>query len=411
MKIFILMSWRNLWRHKRRSLVVISSIGLGIFAMIFSMGFMNGMNTQMIENTISTSLGHVAIHRAGYNDNMKLELNFEAGEKLYQTIKANKSVTSFAPRVKMEGMARSSEASRSVLVVGIDPEMEKKVTSLYSYTSKKDGSEFLDSRTGNDILISKTMAKTLDLGFGDKLVLMIQDNKSEISSAAMTVKGIYASPVDSFDKFFVFIGIEKLQKITGIGKNISEITIITEDKDNVNGVKKSLVGAISDSSLEVLTWEDMAPSLVRAVKLFDQMMVVFFSIVFITVIFSVANTLIMAIMERFHEIGVMKCIGTRPKSISFMIIFEAINLGAVGLVLGIGLGLLLIFILQITGIDLSFYMESMRAWGTGGVIYPVIKLFDIVLAVTIVFITTVIAAIYPAIKAARIKPLEALNYI
>ena len=140
-------------------------------------------------------------------------------------------------------------------------------------------------------------------------------------------------------------------------------------------------------------------------------MFIFFSIIFITVIFSVANTLIMSIMERFHEIGVMKSIGTRPKWISFMVIFEAINLGLVGLAAGIGAGLIFIYILSINGLDFSFYMESMRIWGTGNIIYPFIKIRDIIMAFIIVFITTIIAAIYPAIKAARIKPLDALHFV
>jgi ABC-type lipoprotein release transport system permease subunit len=155
----------------------------------------------------------------------------------------------------------------------------------------------------------------------------------------------------------------------------------------------------------------MAPYLVSAVKLFDIIMYVFFMIVFITVIFSVANTLIMAIMERFHEIGVMKSIGTRPSWIFNMVLFEAINLGIVGLVAGIVVGVAITGLLAISGIDLSFYAESMRVFGTGSVIYPAIKTLDIVVATLIVLITTIIAALYPALKAARIKPLDALHFI
>jgi ABC-type lipoprotein release transport system permease subunit len=119
----------------------------------------------------------------------------------------------------------------------------------------------------------------------------------------------------------------------------------------------------------------------------------------------------MAVMERFHEIGVMKSIGTRPSMVFFMVMFEALNLGLIGLASGIISGAGLVYILSITGIDLSIFMESMRVWGSGSVIYPVIKLLDIVMAFVIVFITTVSAALYPAVKAARIKPLEALNFI
>ena len=140
-------------------------------------------------------------------------------------------------------------------------------------------------------------------------------------------------------------------------------------------------------------------------------MVVIFIIVFITVIFSIANTLIMSIIERFHELGVMKSIGTRPSRVFFIVMYEAMCLGLLGLALGIAVSVPIVLILGKTGIDFSFALESMRKWGTGSVIYPVISPRDIVSASLVVFITTFIAALYPALKAARIKPLDALNYI
>jgi ABC-type lipoprotein release transport system permease subunit len=119
----------------------------------------------------------------------------------------------------------------------------------------------------------------------------------------------------------------------------------------------------------------------------------------------------MAIIERFHEIGVMKSIGTRPGKIFFMIIFEAMNLGAVGLSVGLSLSLLLIVFFNSYGIDLSAFTATMRKWGMGSVIYPIIRFQDIAVSFAIVFITTMLSSLYPAIKAARIKPLKALNYL
>jgi len=411
MKIIMMMSWRNLWRNKRRSIVVISSIAVGIFSMIFSMGFMNGMNMQMVENTISTSLGHIAVHRQGFQDNMKLEKNFVPDKDLYSFIGRQESVVAFAPKIRVQGMVRSSEASRGVMVMGINPEKERNVSKIYDYTLKTGDSSFLDDMTEDSILISKQMAARLDLIVGDRLVLMIQDRKSDIVGEGLVVKGLFESPVDSFDKYVVFVGLKKLQSITGLGQGVSEITMIVKDKGTVTPLRNVLRDRFREKGLEVLSWKDMAPNLVRAVALFDTIMYIFFGIVFVTVIFSIANTLIMAIMERFHEIGVMKSIGTRPSKIFFMIIFEAVNLGIVGLIAGIVLGMALNSLLSVTGINLSFYMESMRAWGTGSIIYPVIKGLDIVVAVVIVLFTTLIAALYPAVKAARIKPLDALHYV
>lgn len=411
MKTFIMIAWRNLWRNKRRSLVVITSIALGIFAMIFSIAFMNGIMTQMVENTISTSLGHVAIHRKGFQDSLKLEYNFHPSEKILTAISRAPHVKSYAPRIKIPGMLRSAEASRGVMIVGIDPEREKSISKIFDYTSKEGGSDFIQSPSDDSILISKTMAKKLDLLVGDRIVLMVQDRNKEIVGVGLTVRGVFQTPVESFDKFIAFTGIKHMQEITGLNDNLSEINILLTDKAHVDTVKRSLTREIADPSLEILTWKDMAPSLVSLIKLFNTMMYIFFAIVFATVIFSIANTLIMAIMERFHEIGVMKSIGTRPGWIFSMVMFEAVNLGAVGLCAGIAAGGALVGVLSVTGMDFSFYSESMRVYGSGSVIYPVIKALDILAATGIVLLTTIIAALYPAQKAARIKPLEALNYI
>jgi putative ABC transport system permease protein len=246
---------------------------------------------------------------------------------------------------------------------------------------------------------------------GDKLVLMIQDENNQIVGVGLQIVGFFETPVDTFDKFVVFTGIKKLQEITGLGDNISEITVLTDNKDSVDPVKKYLVDSIDNKGLEILSWKDMAPNLISAIKLMDTMMYIFFMIIFVTVIFSVANTLIMSIMERYHELGVMKCIGTRPSQIFFMVLFEAVNLGLVGLAAGIIVGVSLVIFFGQTGIDLSFAMDALRKWKIGSVIYPLILMKDILAATSVVLTTTIVAAIYPALKAARIKPLDALHYI
>ncbi len=412
MKIFFLICWRNLWRHKRRSLIVISSVAVGVFAIILAMGLINGIMVQMVDNTINTSLGHLSIQRKGFQGSVRLQYAFAPGEDIARALKASGvSIKGYAPRVKVKGMVRSSESSRGVLIVGIDPVKERSVSYLYTYTSKEEGSSFLDDPAANDILISKSMADRMELVPGDKLVLMVQNAKGEMSGTGMTVRGVFSTPVDAFDRYTVFTGIDRLRELTGTPGLVSEINAVLTDRNAAVGAKKKIGALISSPGIEVLTWQEMAPSLVSSIMIVDTMMYVSFFIIFITIIFSIANTLVMAIMERFHEIGVMKSIGTGPRWIFLMVLFESMNLGLLGLGAGIILGTTVTGILGATGIDLSVYSETMRTMGSGSVIYPAVRGFDIFMATVIVLFTTVSAAVFPARKAARIEPVEALTYI
>ncbi len=397
-----------MWRQKRRSLVVISSIAIGISAMILLTGFTNGMTTQMVDNTINTALGHMTLHRKEFRNNIKLEYSFIPDPGIYAALKGDSSLLAYAPRVVIKGMIRSSEASRGVIIKGIDPARERHVSKFYDYTLRKEG-RFLSDPSSDEILISRALAEKLDVYRDDRVVLMFQDRNNEIVGAGLRVAGFFETPMGGFDKGVVFVGITKLQELTGLGSAVSEITMITADKSSVGTVKERLSKKIKDP-LELLTWKEMAPNLVSAIQLQETMMFIIFLIVFVTVIFSIANTLIMSIIERFHELGVMKSIGTRPSHVFFMVMFEAVNLGLLGLTVGIALSVPVVIILGRTGIDFSFFLTSMRKWGIGSVIYPVIGPRDIAAAAEIVFMTTFIAALYPAFKAAYIKPLDALNY-
>jgi len=411
MKIFFVIGWRNLWRNKRRSLVVISSIAIGIFAMLISIGIMNGMNNQMVQNTIKTSLGHISIFRKGFFDDSKLQYSFIPDRHITDAISKNKYVRSFTPRVKLEGMIRSSDASQGVLIMGIDPGREKTVSNIFGYTLRDQNGRFLAGPDSKGIMMSRTMARKLGLLVGDKVVIMFQDINKDMVGNAFRVRGLFETPMDSFDKYVVYVGISTLQRLTGLKNRISEINIIINDKKNVDKASSVLRQEIDDSNLEILTWKQRAPNLVQAVAVFNKMMYISFAIIFITVIFSIANTLIMAIMERFHEIGVMKSIGTPPSRIGALVVFEAINLGLVGLATGFILAIICISMLSSTGINLGFFSESLRTWGTGTIIYPALTATDFVVSNIIVLMTTIIAAIYPALKAARINPLDALHFV
>ncbi len=412
MKIFLLICWRNLWRHRRRSLIVISSVAIGIFAMMLSMGILNGVYFQAIDNNINIALGHVSVQAKGFRDSMTLRNSFVPDEDLNRALAAlGGQSRGHAPRLKMQGMLNSSESSKGVVMVGVDPARERNVSNIRSYVSGPDSGTFLPDAESNQICISRDVAEKLDVVPGDSIVVMVQDRNDEMVGVGMTVSGLFQTPIDSINQFTAFVGIRRLQEMTGAGDRVSEINIALMDRNRVEETKAVIAKAVRNPSLAVLTWKEMAPYLVSSIMVVDAMMYVSFGIIFITIVFSIANTLIMAIMERFHEIGVMKAIGTKPSWIFSMILFESVNLGMIGLGAGIVLSWFIIGILSKVGINFSFHFEAVRAFGSGAVIYPVMRWTDVAAGAVIVMLTTVMAALYPARKGARIEPLEAITFI
>ncbi|HOT44202.1 MAG TPA: ABC transporter permease [Spirochaetota bacterium] len=412
MKIFLLICWRNLWRHRRRSLIVISSVAIGIFAMMLSMGILNGVYYQAIDNNINIALGHVSVQAKGFRDSMTLRNSFVPDETLNRALAAlgGKS-KGYAPRLKMQGMLNSSESSKGVIIVGVDPARERNVSHIRSYISGPDSGTFLPDAESNHICISRDVAEKLDVVPGDSIVVMVQDKNDEMVGVGMTVSGLFQTPIDSINQFTAFVGIRRLQEMIGAGDSISEINIALKNRDRADETKAVIAKAVRDPSLAVLTWKEMAPYLVSSIMVVDAMIYVSFGIIFITIVFSIANTLIMAIMERFHEIGVMKAIGTRPSWIFSLILFESVNLGMIGLVAGIVISWIVIGILSKVGINFSFHFEAVRAFGSGAVIYPIMRWTDVAAGGVIVMLTTVMAALYPARKGARIEALEAITFI
>lgn len=393
--------------------MIITSVAVGVFAMLLSMGILNGIMTQMVDNTINTSLGHVSIRRAGPMESIKLKHSFTPEPNLYDVLEKNReTIKGWAPRLKTKGMVRSSTSSQAVQVVGIDTVKEQKVSYLREYTRDAEGSRFLEENSSNAVLISGDMAGKLDLIPGDRMVLMMQDTGDELVATALIVQGIFQTPVDAFDRYNIFVGIDHLRSLTASTENtISEISITLPDRDDATRARDTLRSALPGTTTGIYAWTDMAPRLVQSITIVDTMMYVSFGIIFITIIFSIANTLIMAIMERFYEIGVLKSIGTSPRLIFSMILFESITLCLLGLAAGTVAGIIINGSLGFIGIDLGVYSKTLRAMGSGSTIIPSLRIFDILISSMIVLLTAFFAALIPARKAARIDPVEALTHL
>lgn len=399
-------AWRNIWRNRTRSIVVIGAIILGVWALIFIMGWMNGTINMFINGIITNQTSHIQIHDAEYLKERKSENIINNSTKLITDLQRTEGIKAVVPRVVINGMATSPRAAKGVLIRGIDPQGEADVTKLNEQV--KEGDYFNDDNK-NQILIGKKLAEKLKIKVGKKITLQFQDMEGELTGQAYRIVGLYQSGNNQLDERIVFVNKKALAKALKNEDKIHEIALLVNDFDNTHALAANLQKVHSD--VKVQAYDEVAPSL----KLFKQQIsmssTIITGIVMIALIFGILNTMLMAVLERVKELGVLMAIGMNKAKIFGMVVLETLMLSLIGLPIGVVLGYLTITFLSRNGIDLSAYEDSLAEFGMSSIVYPELDSSYYVTIAIAVFVTALLASIYPARKATKLRPIEAINKI
>ena len=359
------LAWRNIWRNKRKSLIVLGSVVVGMIAIIFYDGLDHGMLRQMLNNQISSSVSHIQIHKKGFNDNKIIKNYLPGAQHVEDIVKNEKDIKAYSKRVITFGLLSSATNSSGVYIYGVYPDMESKVSNIKSSIIE---GKFLNGGK-RDIVIGKQLADKLGVGIGDKVVVMSNTPNGSIGSDLFRVSGIFQTVSTDFDKTTIYIPIKTAQEMLNIDSHIYEYAIILNDYHNVDKVKSALESNLN-SDYEVLSYKDLLPMLIYQMELYDQTMWIFYMIVGLALIFGIVNTMLMSVFERINEIGVLMAIGMKNSRIFLMFVFEAFMIGVIGTILGLALGLLIHWPLSISGINFSIFSDALKSFGIGAVIYP-----------------------------------------
>ncbi len=400
------LAWRNIWRNKRRSMIVLGSVVVGLIAVIFSDGLMNGMLRQMLYNQISSSVSYIQIHKKGFSDNKVIKNYIPDYKKVEQAVRSNKNIKAYSERVITFGLLSSASNSSGVYIYGVHPGEEQKVSKIKS--SIVEGRFF--NGGPRDIIIGKKLAEKLGVGLGAKLVAMANTPSGDIGSELFRVTGIYQTLSSEFDKTTVYIPIKTAQNMLNLGNKIYEFAIITNNYKDVPEVQKQLKSKLNDN-YEVLSYQQLLPMLIFQMDLYKESMWILNLIIGLALIFGIINTMLMSVFERINEIGVLMAVGMNNVKIFGMFLMEALVIGIIGTIIGIILGVLINLPLTYSGIDFSIFAQGLEAWGIGSVIYPVISIENIVSLIVIIPFIAVIGAVYPAYKAIKLEPIYAINYV
>jgi ABC-type lipoprotein release transport system permease subunit len=404
--MLLTIAWRNIWRNRRRSQIVLVSIVVGVAALMFNDGLTVGMIRQMLENSIGSQVSHIQIHAKGFNDNRVIQ-NYVKNPRLVERILDDApGIEHWSRRVISFGLLSSAINSSGGLIIGVEGDREKNVTTIKE--SIIEGSYLTASP--HEVLIGKKLAEKLKVGLGDKVVGMASALSGDVGSDLFRVVGIFETVSSEFDKTHMFTTLDNAQRMLELEDNVLEYSMVVRDLEMVEETAAELRHKLG-ADYEVLTYNELLPMLVAQIDMYDQMMYIIYIIIGLAMIFGIVSTMLMSVFERIQEFGVLMAIGMRSSIVFWMVILEAAILGAIGTVVGLALGSAAVLALGSTGIDFSMFAEGLTSYGVGAVIYPRLTATTLVNVAVIIPLTAVLGALYPAIRATRLQPVAAIRYV
>ena len=404
--MLIVLAWKNIWRKKKRSLIIVAAIAFGLWGGLFSDAIMMGMAESMVETAISRDLGHIQIHNPAYDKDSDIRNYIPDGGTVLNTGRRVPGVRAAASRAIVMGIAASPTSSYGVRITAIIPDETAEITDIN--TSMIEGVYFESDRK-NQIIIGRKLASRLNLKLRSKVVLSFQDLDGNITYMACRVTGIFKTASTPFDESSVFIHQDDLFRVLQSQPVFHEIVFRAQNAEMIDSVKAALVATFPDLLVE--SWTDLAPELAYMADITGIYSYIFVAIILFALLFGITNTMLMSVVDRIREFGVLLAIGMKRGRIFFMIVFETIFLSFSGAIAGIAIGLLSIAYYGKNGIDLSSISTSLESFGSSTMLYPFLPVTMYLVLTIMIVITANIAALIPALKAIRLVPSEAIrNY-
>ncbi len=397
-----LLAWKNIWRNKLRSIVVMTAIALGVFAAVFLTAFMNGMVEDRIKSVIQTEISHIQIHQPGFEDNNDFSVRIENADSVVQNVKSIQHITAISKRIVISSMVASAETNTGVKIIGVVPESEKNVTNI---SNKIIEGSYFEGKGRNSVVIGKKLAEKLKVSLKNKIIITVQDVNKTITSGAFRIAGIFETDNFIFDEATIFVRYGDICRLTGLnGAEAHEIAVLLDKNENTEVARQEIKKLFP--SLQVQGWLELSPEAGYLVSAMNQYMYIFILIVLLALCFSIINTMLMVVLERVREIGMLMAVGMSRIRVFLMIMLETIYLSLTGGIIGIITGYFICRHLEQAGLNLYFWKEAFGSIGYSSIIYPVIDFHMLIITTLMVILTGILSSLYPAYKALKLKPAE-----
>ncbi len=402
MIFFLKLSFRNIFRQKRRSLFTILSI-MGSFVLCsVAIGLVYGTYGKVINTFTRGHAGHISIMKTGFFERPSLFKNVKEWENIIPTIEKQKEVISYSPRVISSVLASVGDKTTGARMYGINPELESKTTTILE---KIKVGQAINTSPSNEIILSHALSKILNVTIGSELILMTQAADGSMANDTFNVVGIFNEESDAMEARNIYVHIQTASDFLVLGSRVHEVVLNIDHFENANEIAKELKKELKD--LDILTWQELEPEFYKAMKADQTGIWIDLGIMIFIVCIGVLNTVLMTILERTREFGILKAIGTRPHDIFKMVVMETSMLALVSISLGTIFALIINYQLSQIGIPYPMPIEI------GGMalhhLHGEVSWFNIWVPTVVVFFSSVGVSLIPAMRAANIVPVKAIR--
>lgn len=409
------LAWRNLWRNRTRTAITGSAIALTLALQLMNNGIADSMYVKMIDSTTRAAGGSVLVHDKGYWEGRTTDLVLEDPDALRKTLSGVTGVKTVIPRVTLTGLVSSPRGNAGIQLLGIDPALEKQIKDWSEWVAK--GGVWVDASDEKaPIVLGKKLVEDLKLEVGDRVVMTGTDPKGEITRGAFQLVGILDTGSKALDSSAAYTTIPAAQAAGNMGTAVTALALLLDDDNARHAVRDAAVTAVGEPAmgLEFLTWDEAMPELVSFIALDRAMNDKFGFFLFLIVAFGIANTLMMAVLERVREFGLLGALGVTPGRLAQLVMAESLMLAGVFITVGMSLGYGLHRLIAANGIDYG-KMTGQSDMQLSGVLLEDLMLYSELVpirwitAAVAVLILVVLSSLYPAWKATRMEPATAMR--
>ncbi|MBP6177498.1 MAG: ABC transporter permease [Anaerolineales bacterium] len=408
MNLYLRLAWRNIWRHKRRTVIIVLAMSMSLSLMMFYDGLMNGFTDAIYGNAVKVLGGNIQVHAEGYRAEVGSTplLPLTDAQAVVNAAEANPNVLAATQRINTGGLVTNREGAFAVVITGIEPEKEVQVNLIGQYVT---AGRNLVSDDVDNVLIGKGLADAMDVTVGDRITMVGRSQNKEMRQRTMTIVGIYDLGMADIEKQTVYISLAEAQTLYDLTAP-TEVAIFLEHLGQEDEVIKSLQASLPGYEIE--SFQANYPDLANAIDSKGGVMNVFSVIIIAIAGVGILNLLLMAVYERTREIGVLGAMGLKANQIALLFILEGTMIGLVGVAVGIALGLALNGYLMKVGMDFGSLTQAASYMALiKDKVYPTWGVEKLLMRASMVAVISALASVIPAIEAGRREPAEALHFV